>query len=706
MRRGLTLLMTSQLLLGLACGPGTVADPAHDAGRGERPGDGGSGAPDSGLVVHDAGVVVRDAGSSPSDAGGPSTSDAGSGSRDAGDADTVVRPSPDRPSTDTAWSRDLAVGANGPIPVIVVDQLGYRPGSQKVAVIRDPQVGYDANVSFSPGSRYQLVNHAGQIVKEGAPVSWMGGATDSSSGDKVWWFDFSDVTTQGTYHVVDVEKNARSPEFDIDGDVYRSALKHAVRMYYYQRAGFAKSAQTAGADWADGVSHLGSGQDGEAHSVVAKSDGSLVRDLRGGWYDAGDFNKYTAWAAQTVITLLHAYDEHPTAFGDDYGIAESGNGIPDLLDEVRWALDWIVRMQSSDGGLLCVAGLASASPPSAAKGPTYYGPATTNASLMSAAAFAYASKVFGGRPEASLKSYAADLKSRAAKAWTWAQANPRVIYYNNDESKQPGSGGLGAGQQETDDSGRLVSKVIAAVHLYGLTGDAAYRSVVESNFGSILSSSGPNEWDMEKADALLHYAGLTGISEAVKSTIVSQFVANVGANNTTQLPAVIGQVDPYRAYLHDYTWGSNQIKMAQARLYQQLARYGSGSTAKVAAAAAEDYVHYLHGVNPLGLVYLTNLKRAGAEASAKTLYHTWFSDGTRWDEVSDNTPGPAPGFLVGGPNAYFTVDDATLAPPLNQPAQKAYLQYNTGWPQNSWAISEPSTGYQAKYILVLAAFAH
>jgi endoglucanase len=655
--------------------------------------------------VRDGGSGARDAGADAARPDGAGARDAGAGARDAESSETGAPPSPDRPSTDTTWSQNLTAGANGPIPVIVVDQLGYRTASQKVAVIRDPQVGYDANVSFAPGARYAVVNSAGQTVKEGAPTPWNGGATDSSSGDKVWWFDFSEVTTPGTYQVVDVEKNVRSMEFDIDDEVYRSALKHAVRMYYYQRAGFAKSAQTAGADWADGASHLGAGQDGAAHAVTAKSDESLVRDVRGGWYDAGDFNKYTAWAAGTVVTLLHAYEEHGTTFGDDYGIAESGNGVPDLLDEVKWAVDWIARMQGDDGALLCVAGLASASPPSAATGPTYYGPATTNATLMGAAALAYASKIYGSRPESTLKAFAADLKGRAVKAWAWALANPRVIYYNNDESKQPGSGGLAAGQQETDDAGRAFSKFMAAVHLYELTGDAGYRAFVDANYGSVLASSGPTEWDMEKADALLHYAGLQGASESVKSAILSQFVSNVGTNNTNQLPAVVGGVDPYRAFLKDYTWGSSQIKMAQARLYQQLAKHGSGATAEAAAKAAEDYVHYLHGVNPLGLVYLTNMRRAGAEHSAKTLYHTWFSDGTRWDEVSDSTPGPAPGFLVGGPNAYFTLDNTTLEPPLHQPSQKAYLQYNTGWPMNSWAISEPSTGYQAKYILVLAAYA-
>jgi hypothetical protein len=526
--------------------------------------------------------------------------------------------------------------------------------------------------------------------------------------------------------VVDVDKNVRSVEFDIDDNVYRSVLKHAVRMYYYQRAGFAKSAATAGPDWADGASHMGKGQDPEAHAVTAKTDDSLAKDLHGGWYDAGDENKYTAWAASTAIALLHAYENNQAAFSDDYGIAESGNGIPDLLDEVKWALDWIARMQNSDGSLLCVLGVSSASPPSAATGPSYYGPATTNATLMGAAVFAYASKIYGARSEEGLKTYAADLRARATKAWAWALANPSVLYYNNDESKQPGSGGLAAGQQEVDDGGRLFSKFQAAMYLYEMAGDATYRTFVESNYSKILSSYGPSEWDLEPAEALLYYTGLSGIGSDVKSAILTQVVTNV-TNNGDQLPMVTGNKDPYRAPMKDFTWGSNQIKMAQARLYQLLAKYGTGSVAETAAAAAEEYVHYLHGVNPIGLVYLTNMQRAGAEHSAKTLFHSWFADKSKWDEVSSSTPGPAPGFLVGGPNPSFALDSCCTAtsgdayhcygaaeyslcsqnwqPPMNQPTQKAYLQFNSGWPAGSWPITEPSTGYQAKYVLVLSAYA-
>ena len=628
---------------------------------------------------------------------------------------------------DTTWSQGLKTGANGPIPWIVVDQFGYRTQAQKVAVIRSPQTGYDSTAAFTPGTKYSVVDKStGKSVKDGAPVAWNGGATDASSGDKVWWFDFSDVTTPGTYTIVDNDKNVRSVEFEIDDDVYRSVLKHAVRTYYYQRAGIAKTAAYAGADWTDGVCLMGKGQDSEAHGWLAKTDETEVRDLRGGWFDAGDTNRYTAWAAGTVITLLHAFEENPSAFADDYNIPESGNGIPDLLDEIKYAIDWVVRMQNPDGSLLCILGSDAASPISAATGASYYGPPTTNATLMGAAMFAYASKIYGARTESSLKTFAADLESRAAKAWTWADANPNVLYYNNDDSKQPGSGGLGAGDQETDDAGRLFSKLQAATYLFEMTGEASYKSFAEANWSKVLSASGPSEWDMEKADTVMYLSQLDGVTASVSSAIVSQVTTNVG----NQLSAVTGSKDPYRAYLKDYTWGSNQIKMAQARLYQHLARNGSGANAERAAAAAEDYVHYVHGVNPLGLVYLTNMQRAGAEHSATTIFHSWFADKSpKWDQTTATTPGPAPGFLPGGPNnsgfgpdgcctapqgdpAYqcygssdFALCSQNWDPPMHQPQQKSYLDYNGGWPVGSWPITEPSTGYQAKYVLVVAAYA-
>lgn len=628
-------------------------------------------------------------------------------------------------STSSTWSRGLKSGVNGPIPAIVVDQFGYPTRASKVAVIRDPQVGYDNTAQFTPGTSYAVVRQpTGEIVKRGVPTAWSGGITDDESGDKVWWFDFSDVTTPGTYTVVDVDKVARSVEFAIDDHVYRDVLKHAVRMYFYQRAGFEKTPATAGAEWADAASHLGPWQDPQTRpwsTRHARIDGSQVRDLRGGWFDAGDYNKYTNWTARNVVVLLRAYSENPDAFSDDSGIAESGNGVPDILDEVRWALDWLVRMQNADGSLLCVQGLAHASPPSAATGPSYYGPATTASSLTGAAAFAYASTIYSARPEAALQALSKELTARATRAWDWATAHPNVLYHNNDDSKQPGSKGLAAGQQEMDDSQRLFAKFEAAVYLYELTGDSSYKNFVEANYISIIPNHGPTQWDADRQEALIYYMRLPRISAQVQSEILKRFVS-AATKNADQLPMVTGNQDPYRAPIKDYTWGSNQSKTLQARLCQLLATCSDDAAIAASAnSAALGYIHYIHGVNPLGLVYLTNMKSAGAEHSASTIFHHWFTHGSpRWSKVTVTTPGPPPGYLVGGPNPHYSMDACcaagffcrlanpscrnNLAPPLGQPAMKSYRQFNEGWPVNSWEITEPSTGYQASYIRALAPY--
>jgi endoglucanase len=622
-----------------------------------------------------------------------------------------------------------ATGVNGLIPVIVYDQFGYLQTALKVAVIRNPQTGYDNTDRFTPGATYALIaKSTGQAVKTGAPVPWNGGATDLVSGDKAWWFDFSDVTQRGTYTIRDTVTGVQTGEFDISDGVYENVLMAAVKMFYYQRAGFPKTAATVGAAWADGASHMGAGQDPQTHPWPGINQTAIL-DLHGGWYDAGDYNKYTSWAARDIIVLLRAYSENPGAFGDNTNIAESGNGVPDILDEVKWGLDWLVRMQMSTGALLCIQGLASASPPSAATGPSYYGPPTTAASLMGAAAYAYASKIYSARPEAVLKSYGADLLSRAQRAWNWAVANPSVLYYNNDPAQQPGSGGLGSGQQEMSDADRLFAKFEAAVYLYEQTGGAAYKNFIEANYTSIVASSGPTQWDTNRQEALLYYTRLPGASAGVIHAILTQFVTNMNAN-ADQLPMAIGNKDPYRAPMKDYTWGSNLSKMTQARLYQLLAVYGgnAGIIGTLESIGLE-YLHYLHGVNPLGLVYLTNLKLIGAENSANTMWHTWFAPGTRWSKVTSTTPGPAPGYLVGGPNPDFTLDSCCMAPagtaayqcfgspafslcslnyspPLGQPAMKSYKQFNDGWPADSWAITEPSTTYQAQYIRTLAPYVH
>ncbi len=610
---------------------------------------------------------------------------------------------------------------------MVVDQFGYLPSAQKIAVIRDPQTGYDADKSFMPSANLSLVNMTtGETVLSAAPTVWNSGNTDSTSGDKAWWFDFSSVTTPGTYAVVDKTQNVRSPSFKIAADVYKPVLKSALRTFFYQRAGFAKQQPFAEFAWVDGASHIGAGQDKNARLYNDKTNAATEKDVSGGWYDAGDYNKYTTWAADYVITLLHAYIENPAAWTDDFDIPESGNGIPDILDEVKWGLDWLKKMQDATGNnsVLSIVGLDSASPPSAATGASYYGSASTNATMSTAAAFALSSKVLRDAPAWS--AYATDLNTRAENAWSWAVANPNVLFFNNDNSRQPGSAGLGAGQQEPIDwntgtgsaKDRATKKRIAAVYLYASTSGATYKSHVETDYTNSNLKIWVDNFNEQENSALLYYANLSGVSNDVATNIKTYFKNGMTGGNDNWA-AMTSKRDPYLAFLGAYTWGSNNSKSAKGSMFMNIVNYGvSGFDNAAAKNYALTYVNYLHGLNPQGMVYLSNMSALGAHSSVNEFYHTWFSDGSaKWDRVGTSTYGPAPGFLTGGPNPSYDWDSnctsgspnagcgsAAPTPPKGQPAQKAYKDFNTSWPINSWSVTENSCGYQSAYLRLLSKF--
>src|SRR5262249_31957135 len=154
--------------------------------------------------------------------------------------------------------------------------------------------------------------------------------------------------------------------------------------------------------------------------------------------------------------------------------------------------------ESLESQLLSGLVLDAASPPSAANGPSYYSPATTAASLMGAAAFAYAAKIYSARSEADLRAYGNDLATRAKRAWDWATVNPNVLYCNKD----------GNSYQELDDGHRLSAKLEAAVYLYELNGDKGYKVFVETKYNAIIPDWGPNQWQSNEQEALLYFTRL------------------------------------------------------------------------------------------------------------------------------------------------------------------------------------------------------
>jgi len=597
---------------------------------------------------------------------------------------------------------------------ITVEQFGYLPNSKKVAVIRNPVIGYDSLETFIPGSVYAVVNsETKEQVYSSATEIWQNGATDGSSGDKAWWFDFSALKDEGKYYVLDVDSNLRSYEFEIRENIYENVLVQAVRTFFYQRSGFAKETPFASAEWADAASHL---QDKKARDFLKKSDDSTETDVSGGWYDAGDFNKYTNWTANYVTDFMKAFLENPGVWGDNYNIPESGNHIPDILDEAKWGIDHLLRLQRPDGSMLSVVGASHASPPSAAKGATYYGTPNTSGTLNSAAAFAIASKVYRS---VGMKTYADSLKNSALKAWKWAIENPNVIYNNNSGN----TAGLAAGNQETDDYGRFMAKIEAAAFLYEITGEQQYKTFFESNYNNVHLMQWTFAYPFETAnqEILLYYTSLPGISATVKNNILNKYRSAMDAADN--FAAITGKKDPYQAHIKDYTWGSNAVKSAQGLMYSTYIYYNVNAAKNaLAGEAAEGFLHYLHGVNPFNMVYLSNMYKFGAENSVNEFYHSWFTNGSaKWDRVGKSTYGPAPGFLTGGPNPSYNWDGCcpggcgssnnnaiclseSISPPKGQPKQKSYKDFNTSWPLNSWSVTENSCGYQINYIRLLAAF--
>ncbi len=610
-------------------------------------------------------------------------------------------------TSDSAHSRLLSPGISGTIPFdmhLLVDQFGYRPGDAKIAVVRNPQVGYDRASGFSPGSSYQVRRSSdGGVVHESAPVAWNGGAIEPSSGDNGWWIDFSAIDTPGSYFVYDAQRKVRSATFNIGPDVYRGALRAAVRMYYYQRSGVAKRRPHADACWSDDAAYMGPGQDTEARDITDRGNRSKYRDLSGGWFDAGDTNKYVTFAVQPVHQLLTAYAESPAAFTDDFNIPESGNGIADVIDEVRWETDWLKKMQYPDGSAALKVGeivYAPAAPPSSDHNVRYYVPSCSSSTIAVAGMFAHAAYVFAGMP--ALAGEAGELRARAIAAWNNYQGLP-------GRQAHCDTGIVHAGDADWSEEQQDAAAVVAAVYLFAITDKSGYDEYIRAHYRETKPYRDPgwSRYSPEQGEALLFYTMLANADPTTRRGILGDMHGVVVAD--TQIYGFNPRDDLYRAYMHDeqYHWGSNNPRAGYGNTNLDAAIYGiDPQGAGSYRLRALETLHYFHGVNPFAMVYLSNMYAYGATRSANQVFHAWFAHGTRWSDALSSACGPAPGYVPGGPNASAARSGVpvSLAPPTGQPPQKSYRDWNVGAPESSWAVTEPAIYYQSAYIKLLSKF--
>jgi endoglucanase len=212
-------------------------------------------------------------------------------------------------------------------PTILINQFGYINESSKVAVFKGSEM---------PEEFY--------VVQEDTQERVYTGYTENKGyNEKLQEYngygDFSEVTRPGTYYI-EAPILGRSYSFRIGEDLYGQALKEACKQYYYSRCGVELAKEYA-KEKARSACHTGKSRFREEAAAL---------EAAGGWHQFGDGSREVEWAARNIGALLFAYELYEEIFTDDTGIPESGNGTPDILDEIRYETDWLLKMQNEQTG--------------------------------------------------------------------------------------------------------------------------------------------------------------------------------------------------------------------------------------------------------------------------------------------------------------------------------------------------------------------
>lgn len=249
----------------------------------------------------------------------------------AGCGRTEVKEQKENSSADfTSMEEETDLSYEVPVstPNILIDQLGYMTESTKVAVLKGEEM---------PEEFYVVNCETGEVVYTGFPEER---GYSEELLEYISYGDFSVLTEPGTYYI-EAPVLGRSYSFEIAENVYDDVFREACKQYYYNRCGMTLTTQYAG-EGAHNACHTG--------KAVLREDISVSLDVTGGWHQDEKGQKDVITAAKTMSVMMLAYELYGEAFGDDTGIPESGNSIPDILDEIRYEVEWLLKMQDQQTG--------------------------------------------------------------------------------------------------------------------------------------------------------------------------------------------------------------------------------------------------------------------------------------------------------------------------------------------------------------------
>jgi endoglucanase len=497
---------------------------------------------------------------------------------------------------------------------IRLNQIGFYPNLPKLAVIT---AEVEADNFYLLQVDDQKVIHSGKLVK-----------SKSSSGKSVYLADFSDFNEKGRF-VVHVQGVGHSPQFHIAEQPFEDLGKASIKAFYYNRASTELEEQYAGI-WARPLGHPDDRVFVHASAATEERPEETILSMPKGWYDAGDYNKYIVNSGITMGTLLSLYEDFPAYHSSlKLNLPESDNEVPDLLDEVLWNLQWMIKMQDPhDGGVyhkLTAAKFEGTVMPHEAQSTRYVVAKSTAATLDFAAVMAQAARVYRDfYPDMAIECLKA-----AETAWIWARNNPEVLYEQNEMNKkfQPAIETGAYGNRQLDDEW-----VWAASELYISTHNKEYLDFISHPESFELPNWGNVSWlgyySLLRFSDELKYLPVELMSQ-IKHQLLQKTEEYVAAAAATDYRVVMGHQDA------DFVWGSNSVAANQGVALLQA--YLLTGEAKYLNHALGN-LDYILGRNATGYSYVTGF----GHKSPQDPHH-------RPSAAMADIP-PVPGFMVGGPN--------------------------------------------------------
>lgn len=506
---------------------------------------------------------------------------------------------------------------------IRLNQLGFYPVSQKLAIVGGVfKLTPFYVVSMATGDTVFAGRVDAEIASKNSPL-------------KTSLINFSGLQKEGRYKIV-VEDLGDSYPFSISAKVLQPAATAALKGYYYQRSDMPLLEKYAG-KWARPAGHP------DTAILIHPSAATPARPLAstistpGGWYDAGDYNKYIVNSGITMGTLLSAYEDFPGHFKAlNTNIPESSYAVPDILNEVLYNLRWMLTMQDpNDGGVYnktTNAEFDGMVMPGATTLPRYVVQKSTAAALDFAAVMAQASRIYAAYRK-QLPGLSDSCLKAAVHAWSWVQKNPAVEYNQTSMNRmmyKPAINTGGYGDKNYSDEWFW-----ASVELYLTTKDEAYYKLIARNVNEKLElPSWSNVFALgfyslvrhEKTIPAVHGADIQLMKKAILG-FADAYLENIIDN---AFHTVMGQSRS------DFNWGSNAnaanqgVLLINAYLISKNSKYIDGAITNA---------DYLLGRNATGYSFITGV---GSKTPLNPHHRPSVADGI--DE-------PIPGLLVGGPNA-------------------------------------------------------